>query len=67
MPSNQRQIIEQAKFNYFPLGKDFEKETKSIEEQGRKLINGITNQIERLVAIASKVIIKIIIKKYLMN
>ena len=25
IPSNQKQIIEQPKFNYSPLGKDFEK------------------------------------------
>ena len=31
LPSNQKQIIEQAKFTYFPLGKAFEKETKTIE------------------------------------
>ena len=28
MPSNQRQIIEQAKFAYSPLEKTFEKQTK---------------------------------------
>ena len=28
LPSNQRQIIEQAKFEYSPLGKDFEEETE---------------------------------------
>ena len=27
LPSNQRQILEQAKFAYSPLGKDFEKQT----------------------------------------
>ena len=31
LPSNQKQIIEQAKFTYFPLGKAFEKQTKTIE------------------------------------
>ena len=30
VPSNQRKIIEQAKFSYFPLGKAFEKQ---IEKQ----------------------------------
>ena len=30
-PSNQKQIIEQAKFTYFPLGKASEKQTKAIE------------------------------------
>ena len=29
--SNQKQIIEQAKFTYFPLGKASEKQTKAIE------------------------------------
>ena len=33
MPSNQQQIIEQAKFTYSPLGKAFEKQTKTIEDQ----------------------------------
>ena len=36
LPSNQQQVIEQAKFTYFPLGKAFEKETKTIEDQEKK-------------------------------
>ena len=32
LPSNQQQIIEQAKFTYSPLGKAFEKQTKTIED-----------------------------------
>ena len=35
----QRQIIEQAKFTYFPLGKKFEKQTKTIEDQEKKQID----------------------------
>ena len=35
LPSNQQQIIEQAKFTYSPLGKAFEKQTKTIEDQGQ--------------------------------
>ena len=35
LPSNQQQIIEQAKFTYSPLGKAFRKQTKTIEDQGR--------------------------------
>ena len=35
LPSNQQQIIEQAKFNYSPLGKAFEKQIKTIEDQGK--------------------------------
>ena len=34
-PPDQRRVIEQAKFIYFPLGKAFEKQTKTIEEQGK--------------------------------
>ena len=41
MPSDQNRIIEEAKFTYFPLGKAFEKQTKTIEEQGRKQIEAI--------------------------
>ena len=36
LPSNQQQINEQAKFTYSPLGKAFEKQTKTIEDQGKK-------------------------------
>ena len=46
LPSNQQQIIEQAKFTYSPLGKAFEKQIKAIEDQGQK-------QIETLNAIKS--------------
>ena len=44
LPSNQRQIIEQAKFTYSPLGKALGKQTKTIEEEGKKQIDAITNQ-----------------------
>ena len=36
LPSNQQQITEQAKFTYSPLGKAFEKQIKTIEDQGQK-------------------------------
>ena len=39
LPSNQQQIIEQANFTYSPLGKAFEKQTKTIEDEGKKLID----------------------------
>ena len=41
LPSNKQQIIEQAKFEYSPLGKAFEKQTKTIEDQGEKQIKAI--------------------------
>ena len=34
LPSNQKQIFEQAKFTHSPLGKAFEKRIKTIEDQG---------------------------------
>ena len=36
IPSNQQQIIEQARFTYSPLGKAFEKQIKTIKDQGEK-------------------------------
>ena len=39
MLSNQKQIIEQAKFTSSPLGKTFKKQTKTIEYLGEKQIN----------------------------
>ena len=41
LPSNQHQIIEQAKFTFSPLGKAFEKQTKTIEDQGKKQVNAL--------------------------
>ena len=40
LPSNQ-QIIQQAKFNYSPLGKGLEKQIKTIEDQGKKQVKAI--------------------------
>ena len=41
LPSNQQQMIEQAKFTYSPLGKAFEKQIKTIEDQGKKQVNAL--------------------------
>ena len=41
LSSNQQQIIEQAKFTYSPLGKAFEKQTKTIEDQRKKQIDAL--------------------------
>ena len=43
LPSNQQQIIEQAKFTYSPLGKAFEKQIKAIEDQGQKQVDALKN------------------------
>ena len=41
LPSNQHQIIEQAKFTYSPLGNAFEKQIKTIEDQGKKQVDAL--------------------------
>ena len=41
LPLNKQQIIEQAKFTYSPLKKAFEKQVKTIKEQGEKQIKAI--------------------------
>ena len=38
LPFNQKQIIKQAKFTYSPLGKAFEKQIKTIEDQEKKQV-----------------------------
>ena len=38
LPSNQQQLIEQAKFTYSSLGKAFEKQIKTIKDQGEKQV-----------------------------
>ena len=38
LPSNQQQIIQQAKFDYSPIGKALEKQRKAIEDQGEKQV-----------------------------
>ena len=47
MPSNWRKIIEQAKFTYSLLGKAFEKQTKTIENQEEKQIKAFENRVEK--------------------
>ena len=41
LPSNQHQIIEQAKSTYSSLGKAFEKQLKTIEDQGQKQVEAL--------------------------
>ena len=43
LPSNQQQIIEQTKFTYSPLGKAFDKQIKTIEDQGKKQVDALNN------------------------
>ena len=41
LPSNQQQLIQQAKFNYSPLGKAIEKQRKTIEDHAKKQVEAI--------------------------
>ena len=41
LPFNQQQITEQAKFTYSPFGKAFEKQIKTIENQGKKQVDAL--------------------------
>ena len=43
LPFNQQQVIEQAKFTYSLLGKAFEKQTKTIEDQGKKQVDALAD------------------------
>ena len=62
-PSNQRQIIERVKFTYSPLRKTFEKQTKTIEEQGKNQIDAMINQNKRLEALTNSKRLKALINK----
>ena len=41
LPSNQQQIIEQAKFTYSPSGKAFDKQIKAIKDLGEKQVEAL--------------------------
>ena len=41
LPSTQQQIIEQTEFTYSPLGKAFDKQIKTIEDQGKKQVDAL--------------------------
>ena len=49
MPADQSRIIEQAKFAYSFLGKAFEKQIKTIEDQGEKQIKTLEKYGKQLV------------------
>ena len=41
LPPNQQQIIQQTKFTYSPLGKAFDKQIKTIEDQRKKQLDAL--------------------------
>ena len=48
LPWNQQQIIEQDKFTYSPLRKSFEKQIKTIEDQGEKQVDALKTSYKKL-------------------
>ena len=50
LPSNKQQIIEKAKFTYYSLGKSFEKQAKTIEDQGGKQMKAIQDNKQQLIS-----------------
>ena len=48
LPSNQKWRAEQAKFTYSPLGKAFEKQIKTSEDQGQKQVKTIKDNKKQL-------------------
>ena len=66
LPSNQQQIIVQAKFTYSPLGKAFDKQTKTIKDQGEKQIKAIQDNKKELTN-TQEVTIKKIIPENILN
>ena len=54
LSSDHGRKIEQAKFIYSPLGKAFEKQAKTIEEQGETQMDVVTNQSKKLEALTIK-------------
>ena len=68
LPSNQQQIIEQAKSTYSPLGKAFEKQVKTIEGQGQKQVDAlkIWNQKNKQIQLRINIIISQTLQLYLM-
>ena len=42
LPSNQQQITEQATFTYSPMWKAFEKQIKTIKDQGQKQVEALS-------------------------
>ena len=51
LPSNQQQIIQQAKFTNSPLGKALEKQRKTIEDQGEKQVDALKSSYKKLPSI----------------
>ena len=65
LPSNQRQIIEQAKSVYSLLWKSFKKQNKTIENQGKKQIKAIENSVRKKILDTDKKSIAFLFSNFL--
>ena len=54
LPFTQQQITEQAKFSQSPLSKAFEKQIKTIEDQGQKQIKAFEDHGKQLNLVVKK-------------
>ena len=62
LPSNRQQIIKQANFTYSPLGKAFEKQIKTIEDEGKKQVDVSFKRLKRQRKKNNKYIILMILR-----
>ena len=72
LPSTQQQMIEQTKFTYSPLGKAFDKQIKTIEDQGKKQVDAsntlkLIKQLKNIHMILMILYLSLNKKKYLIN
>ena len=49
LPPDERRVIEQAQFTYYPFGKASEKQTKAIEDQGKKQVKTLEKHGKQLI------------------
>ena len=54
LPPGQKRVMEQAKSTYFPLGKVFEKQIKTTEDQGEKQVKALEEHGKQLVKSSSE-------------
>ena len=67
LPSNQQQILEQARFIYSPLGKAFQKQIKTIEDQGEKQVYALKKQNKQNLLKINQMIIPLLATKFMMK
>ena len=63
LPSDHKRVIEQAKFTYFLLQKGFRNTNKNDSRARKKQIDAITDQNEKLGALANRYSYKKIVKE----